>query len=78
MKYFSRKGCDYNLEKKDKDKRFIKNWSPISLFNTDVKIISKVLSKRKKGVLPYLISTNQTAFFFIKHEAQNSEILRNI
>ena len=51
------------LEKKDKDKRFIKNWRPISLLNTDVKIISKVLSTRKKGVLfPYLISSNQTAY----------------
>ena len=32
------------LEKKDKDKRFIKNWRPMSLLNTDMKIISKVLS----------------------------------
>ena len=31
------------LEKKDKDKRFIKNWRPMSLLNTD--IISKVISK---------------------------------
>ena len=29
------------LEKKDKDKRFIKNWRPILLLNTDMKIISK-------------------------------------
>ena len=50
------------LEKKDKDKRFIKNWRPISLLNTDMKIISKVLSTRIKGVLPYLISSNQTAY----------------
>ena len=26
------------LEKKDKDQRFIKNWSPISLLNTDLKL----------------------------------------
>jgi len=26
------------LEKKDKDKRFPKNWRPISLINVDVKI----------------------------------------
>ena len=27
------------LEKKDRDKRFIKNWRPISLLNVDTKII---------------------------------------
>ena len=49
------------LEKKDKDKRFIKNWWPISLLNTDMKIIGKVLSTKIKSVLPFLISSNQTA-----------------
>ena len=42
------------LGKKDKDKRFIKNWRSISLLNTDMKIISKVLSTKIKGVLPYI------------------------
>ena len=30
------------IEKKDKDKRFIKNWRPISLVNIGYKIFSEV------------------------------------
>ena len=50
------------LEKKDKDKRLISNWRPISLLNVDYKIISKILASRLKKVLPNLISSQQTAY----------------
>ena len=50
------------IEKKGRDKRFIKNWKPISLLNVDTKLISKVLSERNKNVLPSIISENQTAY----------------
>ena len=48
--------------KEDKDKRFIKNWRPISLLNIDYKIISKAFSVRLKNVLQLLISSQQTAY----------------
>ena len=50
------------LEKKDRDKRFIKNWLPISLLNVDTKILSKALAAKLKPVLPSIISSNQTAY----------------
>ena len=50
------------IEKKDKDKRIIKNWRPISLLNVDSKIISKALASRLKEVLPNLISPQQTTY----------------
>ena len=50
------------LEKKDKDKRFIKNWRPISLINVETKIGSKALCKRLEKVLPDIIHYNQNAF----------------
>ena len=46
------------IEKKDRDKRFIKNWKPISLLNVGSKIISKVIPKKlKEFLLPDLISS---------------------
>ena len=50
------------IEKKDKDKRYIKNWRPISLLNVDTKLISKTFASRPKDVLPSLISHQQTAY----------------
>ena len=50
------------IEKKDRDKRFIKNWRPISLLNIDYKIISKLFATRLKDVLLSLISSEQTAY----------------
>ena len=48
------------IKKKDRDKRFIKNWRSISLLNVDLKIISKALPEKLKKVLPDLISSQQT------------------
>ena len=50
------------LEKRDKDKRFIENWRPISLLNVDTKIISKSLASRFLPILPTIISSDQTAY----------------
>ena len=36
------------IEKKERDKRLIKNWRPISLMNVDAKIASKAIATRMK------------------------------
>ena len=51
------------LEKKDKYKTFIKTWGPISVLNTDMKIMNKVLSASIKNLFLFLMSSNQTAYF---------------
>ena len=38
------------IENKDKDKRDLSNWRPISLINVDVKIGSKAIAKRLENV----------------------------
>ena len=50
------------IEKKDKDKRYIKNWRPISLLNVDLKIASKALAARIKKVIGGVILYDQTAY----------------
>ena len=50
------------IEKKDKDKRDLSNWRPISLINVDVKIGSKAIAKRLENVLPNIIHFNQSAY----------------
>ena len=46
------------VEKKGKDKRYIKNWRPISLLNVDAKIISKSYANCLKKVIGTLISSD--------------------
>ena len=50
------------LEKKDKDKRDISNWRPISLINVDVKIGLKGIAKRLESVLPSIIHFSQCPY----------------
>ena len=50
------------MEKKERDKRFIKNWRPISILNVDYEIIAKALATMLKETLPKLISFQQTAY----------------
>ena len=50
------------IEKKERDKRFIKNWCPISILHVDYKIIAKALTTRLKETLPKLIPFQQTAY----------------
>ena len=57
-----RQGTITAIEKKDKDKRFIKNWRPISFINVDTKIASKVLVMRMQNILTSIISHHQTAY----------------
>ena len=50
------------IEKKNKDKRLIKNWQPISLLKVDTKIASKALATGMKNVLTSILNCNQTAY----------------
>ena len=44
------------------DKEDLNNWRPITLTNTDYKILAKVLAERLSGVIPKLVSEDQVGF----------------
>lgn len=50
------------IPKKNRDRRYISNWRPISVLNVDFKILSKALAARLAGVLPKLTHNNQMGF----------------
>jgi len=50
------------IGKKDRDRRYIKNWRPISLLTVDVKIASKTRAIRLANVLPEIIQVDQYAY----------------
>ena len=66
------------IQKKDKDKRFIKNWRPISLLNVDYKIISKAFASRLKKVLPNLTSPQQTAYVENRFIGESGRLIADI
>ena len=66
------------IEKKDRDKRLIKNWRPISLLNIDTKLISKVIAIRLKKVLNNLISKNQIAYLNNRFISEGGRLISDI
>ena len=66
------------LEKSEKDKRYIENWRPISLLNTDTKIISKTIASRLKNVLPTIISHDQTAYVKGRFIGESTRLISDI
>ena len=50
------------LPTKNNDVRFLKNWRPISLLNTDYKIMTKCIATRLKNNLIKIINKSQSGF----------------
>ena len=66
------------IPKKDKDLRFWKNWRPISLLNTDYKIITKLFAKRLKPVLQNIIHPDQVAYIKGRYIGQNIRLMSDV
>ena len=66
------------IEKRGKDKRFIKNWRPISLLNVDVKIVSKALAVRLKKIINKLIAYDQTGYVQGRHIGESIRVIQDL
>ena len=62
------------IEKKDRDKRFIKNWRP----NVDMKLISKVLASRLKSVISSIVNENQVAYVNNRFISESGRLISDV
>ena len=60
------------------DRTQLKNWRPITLLNTDYKILTKALANRLQQVLPLIIHTDQTASIKGRTINDNTRLLHDV
>ena len=75
---FQSQGVITCIPKEGKDRRFMSNWRPISLLNTDLKIASAVIANRLKGVLFAIISDSQKGFMKNRFMGENTCLLYDL
>ena len=63
---------------KKEDKKLLKNWRPISLLNTDYKILTTTLAKRLQTILPKMINSDQTAYIKDRYIGQNIRLINDV
>ena len=78
LSHFQKKAVIKLIEKKIEIKKLMKNWIPISLLNTETKLISKVLGERLKNVLSCLISLDQTAYVKRRFISEGGRLISNV
>lgn len=60
------------------DRTQLKNWRPVTLLNTDYKILTKALANRLQQVLPLMIHTDQTASIKGRTINDNTRLLHDV
>lgn len=66
------------IPKKGLDRRLIRNWRPISLLNSDNKILAKAMSLRLQPVLREVIHADQTGFLRGRFIGENLRAIQDV
>ena len=73
-----RRGILNLIPKGNKDIRFLSNWRPVSILNTDYKILTKALAIRLQSVLPSLIHSDQVGYLKERFIGENIRTIDDI
>jgi len=66
------------LPKPNKDLRLLKNWRPISLLNTDYKILTKLLANRLQNVISSIVSEDQSGYIKNRYIGENIRLVLDV
>ena len=77
LSYLQRKGV-ITLLFKGGDAMELGNWRPITLLNTDYKILATVLANRLQKVLTHLISEDQVGYLKGRSGIYNARLIQNM
>ena len=73
-----REGIITCIPKPGKDKKYVKNWRPITLLNVSYKIASGCIAQRIKSVLPKIIHHDQTGFMADMFIGDNIRLIHDV
>ena len=66
------------LPKENKEKKFLKNWRPITLLNYSYKIASAAIANRLKSVLPSILNECQKGFLKGRYIGENIRLIYDL
>ena len=73
-----RRGVLTLIPKKDSDLRMLKSWRPLTLLNTDYKILTKVLANRLQNVADEIVSHDQSGYIKNRYIGENLRTISDI
>ncbi len=66
------------IPKSNKDKKFLDNWRPINLLNSDYKLLASLYARRLKPCLEEVISLTQSGFMKGRHISNNIRLVLDL